>query len=200
MRPPLRVVKVGGSLLDWDELPAALKNWLTRQTPATNVLVSGGGRFADAIRRADESHALGEEASHWLCVDAMSLTARLLGKMAKLAVVTRAEDVPESAAACVFDPGQFLRELEPKLFAATLPHTWAVTSDSIAARLAEFLHADELVLLKSCLPEADTGIRSAAATGYVDEYFPIAAARLPRIRCVNLRSGPFEEVVWTKES
>jgi len=195
MTSPVRVVKVGGSLLRHQpeapakETAASLTKWIARQSSAVNVLVAGGGEFAEAIRRADAVYDLGEEVAHWLCVDALSLTARLLGGIAKAPVVTKVEDIPSvDPAVCVFDPAPFLRNVEPLQFSASLPHTWAVTSDSIAARVAESLAASELVLLKSCLP--------GAGAGYVDDYFLVAAAKLPLIRCVNLRSRDFEEITW----
>ncbi|MGI8979251.1 MAG: hypothetical protein ACR2FY_08505 [Pirellulaceae bacterium] len=192
---PVRVVKVGGSLFRHQpeapaketaarELPAALASWMARQPPAVHVLIAGGGEFADAVRRADAAHGLGDEAAHWLCVDALSVTARLLGALVHASVVTRPEEIPCSIPSlCIFDPAPFLHASDP------LPHTWAVSSDSIAARIAEHLAASELVLLKSCLP-------TTAMQGYVDEYFPIAAANMARVRCVNLRSRDFEECDW----
>ncbi|MFN0018729.1 MAG: hypothetical protein ACKVP0_10755 [Pirellulaceae bacterium] len=197
---PLRVIKVGGSLLRHQpdaqakDTIAALKTWLGLQTPAANVLIAGGGEFGDVIRRADAAHNLGEEAAHWLCVDALSVTAQLLGAVVGLPVVTRPEELPQDIpTSCVFDPAPFFHDCEFRLFAAPLPHTWAVTSDSIAARVAEYLSARELVLLKSCLP-------GAARTGYVDDYFPVAAANLSTVRCVNLRSASFEQVSWESRS
>jgi 5-(aminomethyl)-3-furanmethanol phosphate kinase len=197
-RQPVRVVKVGGSLLRHQpeaqakDLPAVLRSWLSRQSPALNVLVAGGGEFADAIRQADAMHGLGDEAAHWLCVDALSLTARLLSRIVNAKVISRAEEIPAMAEAiCVFDPGPYLRSVEPVLGSTSLPPSWAVTSDSIAARIAEHLAADELVLLKSCLP-------AAATTPYVDDYFPAAAANLSLVRCVNLRSFDIEEIEWVR--
>jgi 5-(aminomethyl)-3-furanmethanol phosphate kinase len=193
MTAPVRVVKVGGSLLGWKDLPAALTKWLAQQSSATHVLIAGGGEFAEAIRRADATHGLGEEVAHWLCVDVLSVTARLLGAIVNVHVVTHAHELPSLApAVCVFDPSPFLRNVEPLQLSESLPHTWAVTSDSIAARVAESLRASELVLLKSCLPGADAG--------YVDDYFPVAATKLPHIRCVNLRSRDFEEIIWDRRS
>jgi aspartokinase-like uncharacterized kinase len=189
MSSPVRVVKVGGSLLGWKDLPTALTGWLVQQSPAVHVLIAGGGEYVEAIRRADATYGLGEEAAHWLCVDVLSVTARLLGEIVNANTVMHAQELPSLAPAfCVFDSAAFLRNVEPLQFSESLPHTWAVTSDSIAARIAESLVASEFVLLKSCLP--------AAGAGYVDDYFPVAAARLPHIRCVNLRSNDFEEIIW----
>ena len=169
---PIRVVKVGGSLLDWPLLSDALHAWLSEQPPAANILLCGGGLLCDAIRRADAVHALGEEAAHWLCVDALAITARMLAAIVRDYPVADAVDPSAHSGAVIFDPCHFLVEVEPRLPGCSLPHHWSVTSDSIAARLAEVLEADELVLLKSADPPAQ-GIPVA---GYVDAHFPVAAA------------------------
>ena len=196
---PLRVVKVGGSLLRGqpdakakENLSAALTKWLAKQSPAVNVLIAGGGELADVIRQADQTHGLGEEVAHWLCVDALTITARLLGIILKAKVIARTEEVPAvSPAICIFDPAPFLRGVEPLVFSKkSLPHTWAVSSDSIAARIAEFLAARELVLLKSWLPAPGGSPEDA-----VDGYFSTASADLDHVRLVNLRDPDFHEIV-----
>jgi aspartokinase-like uncharacterized kinase len=204
----LRVVKVGGSLLAYDRLVSALREWLSRQRPLATVLVAGGGPFADIIRAADARHGLGEVAAHWLCIEALSLTARLLATMLPEAelvaegmvelqqrIQTHVEGNPSCASSVrpllILDPQPFLR-VEESRDGEPLPHTWSVTSDSIAARLAETHLAQELVLLKSAASPHLT--RAAAAeAGYVDGHFPRAAANLTRVRWVDLRSfGPEE--------
>lgn len=190
---PWRLIKVGGSLLGWNGLAAATESWLGRQTPAVNIFVAGGGELADVIRRADAVHHLGEEAAHWLCVDALSISAQLLGELLSLPVVTRRQELPdEFPSACVFDPAPFMHDLEHRQFPTPLPHVWSVTSDSIAARIGDHLAASEFVLLKSCLP-------GAGAADYVDDFFSVAAANLPSIRCVNFRSPDFEEIPWIRD-
>ena len=202
---PLRVVKVGGSLLDWQSLPNALRGWLGTQPPARNLLICGGGPLTDAIRRTDEIHALGETAAHWLCIDALSVTARLLAsllgdmqvtdslKLIALKPEVRAKEcrtpsLALQASIAIFDPRRFLIEEEPGLPGCVLPHDWSATTDSIAARLAEVLHADELVLLKSADPPPFTTLADLAAAGYSDLHFLAAAAMLRAVRYVNLRA------------
>src|SRR5688500_7302297 len=75
---PLRVVKVGGSLLTWPELPQALRSWLAERPAGINVLICGGGALVDALRETDGTLHLSQRAMHRLAIDAMSITARLL--------------------------------------------------------------------------------------------------------------------------
>jgi aspartokinase-like uncharacterized kinase len=192
-RLPLHIVKLGGSLLAWPDLPRAINSWLTAQPPAIRVFLCGGGPFADSIRQADHDFALGEEASHWLCVDCLALTARLLAKLVSAStLITDFGELQKQIAAgqsgplMIFDPCDFLQHHEVRQIGSPLPHTWQATSDSIAARLAEVLAADELVLLKSAAPTAGD-LTKLAVAGYVDPYFPEAARNVRHVRCINLR-------------
>lgn len=185
-----RVVKVGGSLFSFAELPAAWRAWHAEQPPADTVLLAGGGPFADAVRAADQRFRLGEERSHWLCVETLRVSARLLADLlpecplvASYAELRQRLTFTEVATPLIFCPAEYLREVDATLTVPPLPYTWAVTSDTIAARLATVLAADELVLLKSQEPPA----ADLAGAGYVDEYFAAAACGVPRIRYVNLR-------------
>jgi hypothetical protein len=89
----------------------------------------------------------------------------------------------------VVDPWEFLRGPDAALGAAALPQTWDVSSDSIAARVAELIAADELVLLKSALPGDAMNLAD-----YVDPYFATASAKLRSIRFVNLAERSFPEL------
>ena len=230
---PIGVAKLGGSLLDDPRLIAHLRSWLLAQEPMRWVMVVGGGPLADAVRRADRMHALGDENCHWLCVRAMGFHAELLHAMlpeSRLArhprEISRRANAPQSSSAAepqhpppltLLDPWSFLqddeaspqdvslqgKEATPQNFGATLngplPHTWDVTSDSIAARLARRLGAKSLVLLKSRLPEQPSTLETACECGYVDRHFRVAAAGMT-VRCVNLRDDlsdeRFPEVKW----
>lgn len=191
----IRVVKVGGSLLSFEGLVGAIRRWLRAQSVAHHVLIIGGGRLADEIRRFDEMFHLGEEASHWLCVDALRITARAIH--GALPETMLCEDLMElqayiEAAAAptvtLFDPAPFLRQVDCCISAEPLPHNWTVTTDSIAARVAQVLGADELVLLKSTeRPPADSEL-SSGEKPYVDQYFPLLAHKIAKVRFVNLRA------------
>jgi aspartokinase-like uncharacterized kinase len=188
----LRVVKLGGSLLELADWPERLVSWLAAQPSARNALIVGGGELANVIRRYDARFELGEAAAHWLCIRVLGVHAqmaaevlaprtgrvmpvRILGELAGLA----AGDV------AVFDPEPFLLYEEPRLAGTLLPHTWRVTTDSIAARVAQCAAAAELVLLKSTPPPE---FPTDAALGYVDEHFAAASQSLRRVRYVDLRA------------
>ncbi len=187
---PRRVVKLGGSLLDLPDLVDRLRGWIARQPPAVNILIVGGGPLADAIRTTDRLHNLGEQPAHWLCIRAMSVTAEMIAGLFDEMDLIREYDALRSFTmaprSVVFDPESFLRVDEPAFPGMSLPHGWHVTSDSIAARLAVVLDADELVLLKSASPPAGD-FEEAARGGYVDEGFPLACREVRAVRCVDFR-------------
>jgi hypothetical protein len=196
--------------LDFDGLVPALRSWLAAQPVMTVVMVVGGGSLADAVRDARDRHRLDDEAAHWLCTRLLGVTAELVARLLPEARLIRdkgvgslcleslpgsREEVPnkDSRPLYLVEPESFLRDEELHAGANALPHTWDVTSDSIAARLAVALGARELVLLKSGLP-GDASLDEAARSGYLDAYFPRAAHGVPAVRCVNLRAGGFPQV------
>lgn len=196
----IRVVKVGGSLFDLADLPRRLRHWLSLQSPAHHVLVTGGGVLVEEVRRRHALEPIDEETAHWQCVDLMGVSARSLRlRMPEVPLTNDADRLRAHGAglrASIFDPGDWLRRCEPRAAGTRLARGWEATSDSIAARLAVWLGAAELVLLKSTLPPADRAATPVdlSATGYVDGFFPQLAAELPPARVVNFRDDSYQEV------
>ncbi len=191
---PIRVVKVGGSLFDLVDLADRVHAWLARQSPAHHVLLAGGGAVAEQVRRWHAQHPLSEEEAHWMCVDLLTVTAQLLH--ARLPEIPLIEDDRQLCQrvgqrnCSIFSPAAWLRHCEPKLPGTPLPTSWEVTSDAIAGRLAIALRAEELVLMKSTLPESKevTNLAAAASSGYVDSMLGRLADEVPSVRFVNLRA------------
>ncbi len=198
---PVRVVKVGGSLFDLPDLACRLCEWLSRQSPAHHLLLAGGGPLVDQVRQWHALCPLEEAAAHWMCVDLLTVSAHLLH--ARLPEIPLVEDdrllcQRVGLRGCtIFGPAVWMRHGEPKLPGTGLPQTWEVTSDSIAARLAIVLGAEELVLMKSALPKngLDGGIRAFSAAGCVDPMLARLVEELPPIRLVNLRAKSHTELV-----
>lgn len=166
------VVKLGGSLYDHPDLRGGLNQWLADQ-PGPVLLVPGGGEIADGVRAFDKRHGVGEEAAHWAAVRSLTVAGVLLA-----ALVTR-KDVE------ILDAFAFAREDEGR--PDRLPHTWDVTTDSLALRAAVVRNAAKLILLKSNDLRPMTW-EAAALMGFVDPHFPKIAAGVPfPIEVVNFR-------------
>lgn len=189
----VRVIKLGGSLLTYDAFVPALRDWLASQPPARNVMLVGGGPFAETVRSCDERFGFAPAHAHWLCVRLMDVTARMVALLYPDANFTdRFEQLQQELANSgpdglwLFSPEEFLQRVEPQVQGPRLPSDWTTTSDSIAARVASALLARELVLLKSADPP-EHDVQMLAVHGYVDRFFPQAARYVPSVRYVNLR-------------
>jgi len=191
------VVKVGGSLFSLPGLEHRLHRWLTSQGNIPFMLVPGGGPAADLVREWDRCHALGDEASHWLALRSLTFTAHLLAGLLGRARPCR---VVSSCDACA--PAWALGQtpvLDLHAFAIAdegnpgcLPHLWTVTSDALAARVAQVAGAAELVLLKSVTIPPCLLWEQAAQAGYVDPTLARLAEEGLPVRAVNLREIPVE--------
>ena len=157
------VVKVGGALLahgrHFDAVLATIGD-VARDRRL--LIVPGGGPFADAVRAVDRRIALSDDAAHWMAVLAMDQYAHLLADRLTDGIIVADRQSMEAALDAhhvpVLAPFRWLRDADP------LPHSWEVTSDSIAAWVAGQLGAARVVLVKP--PGA---LR--AATGLVDASF-----------------------------
>jgi aspartokinase-like uncharacterized kinase len=193
MSPYVAVVKVGGSLYDLPDLGVRLRRWLAEQFPDGRVvLVPGGGPSADVVRHLDHRHALGEEISHWLALRALTLNAHFLAALLPLGCVTgdtvELQHLWRKNRLPILDVHEFARTDEPD--PNHLPHSWTVTSDAFAARIAILVQASHLVLLKST--EIAQGLEWAEAgrMGFVDPMFAQVLRNAPAELCVfavNLR-------------
>ena len=159
--------------------------------------------MADAIRQLHELGRISDRNAHWLAIRAMRLTAFLQSachanwpfgvSWEKLCSANRSGAAAVDArpmTVCIPDPLEFMQAIEPYANGRSLPVGWHVTSDSIAARVAELVSAEELVLIKACPPpmtlNRQTDFGAWAAAGYVDEWFPQVAPNVRHVRAVAL--------------
>jgi 5-(aminomethyl)-3-furanmethanol phosphate kinase len=172
----LTVVKVGGGL-GRDALRPLCEalGELGRRHPL--LVVPGGAGFADAVRDADRRFGLSAAAAHRMAILGMEQFGWLLSELIPGAV--RSADPARTAA------GRTTVLLPAALPPDALPASWDVTSDSIAAWVADRAGAGRLVLVKDVdglfadwpahgAPLARLTVAELAALrpGGVDEYLP----------------------------
>ena len=125
-----RVVKLGGSLTG--QIPEIVS--LLQESGQDFLIVPGGGAGADAIR----AQHLDDDTAHWMAIDAMEETGHLI----ELCGVAATNVLQQPRGVMVLFPASLLRMHDP------LPHSWDVTSDTIAAWVAKSIGCD-LIILKS---------------------------------------------------
>ncbi len=185
---PLHVIKVGGSLLTWAGLRDALRRFIDQDRASRHLLIVGGGELVDAIRQWNDVHRLADDAAHWMCIEAMEVSAQMLSSLFPSFRLTG--DIQEASGATeptIFATRRFLVESEASYVGTKLPQSWDATSDSIAARIAEVLGASCLTLLKSTCGEES--LETAAKSGIVDPFLPNYNNAVPSIKIVNLRQS-----------
>jgi aspartokinase-like uncharacterized kinase len=169
-RLPRVVVKLGGSLAE-DPSLARWLHALVSSASARFALVPGGGPFADAVRRAQRTWRFGDEAAHAMAIGAMEQSALMLQAIEPALVpcptLGRIRKAWAGGRVALWLPQRLMRD------DGRLARSWDVTSDTIAAWLAQSIGADGLLLVKSCpLPEAPGDAAGLAAAGIVDPALP----------------------------
>ncbi len=169
------VAKLGGSLAG----DTSLRRWLNELSQpgsARIAVVPGGGPFADAVRAAQDRWRFSDDAAHAMAIEAMDQFGRVLCAIEERAVPCSTLADIETAWANrrlpAWLPSRMMRDDR------SLPHTWDVTSDTIAAWLAKALSARNLLLVKSCqLPAGVVDPALLAAAGIVDRELPAFLSR-----------------------
>ena len=141
------VVKLGGGVLaNAERFDAVLAAIGAAARQHALLVVPGGGPFADAVRAVDRRFDLSDDAAHWMAVLAMDQYAHLVAtRLVNGQIVAEPREIGAALAAGlvpVLAPSRWLREADP------LPHSWDVTSDSIAAWVAGQVGARRLVVIK----------------------------------------------------
>lgn len=167
------VLKLGGSLAESGRLRRLLALVSRARRPV--VIVPGGGAFADAVRETQKKLGFSDEAAHDMALLAMhqmadamiALEPRLLGaeSLVGIARAWQRRRIPVwlPASLCASD--------------RRIPRDWSITSDGLAARLAERLGDVELMLVKSRNVRRTASAKTLARQGIVDPVFPVIVAR-----------------------
>jgi len=190
------VLKVGGSLAS---TPAALKGLCAELGRLAKkyrlAVVPGGGIFADVVRVAYLEFSLPQRIAHEMAVMGMDQygyllyaitpNSRLLRTLAEAGRISAEQKLP-------------IFQLSGNRCLDGLERSWRVTSDSIAARVAQLLGARKLLLLKDVDgvltrdPKKYRGVRLRSE---------VTLAQLPKVECVDpylatvLRRSNFETYI-----
>jgi aspartokinase-like uncharacterized kinase len=140
------VIKIGGSILQKDATLQLCKVLDKLNPDFSFVIIPGGGEYADLVRKHYSQYHLSDDMAHWMAILSENIVGffilRYLASGTPVFTIPDISRAIENSQIPVFLPFQYLFEQDP------LPHSWDVTSDSIAAYLAEILHAEKLILLK----------------------------------------------------
>ncbi len=162
----MRVIKLGGSLLSD---PYCLKQCLqTIEQKAGDkvVIVPGGGVFADQVRQQQQKWQFDDLTAHQMAIMAMKQTAMLLHSIKpEFKLLDRLSALQVSAAVSIWSPDLY------ELNSASIAASWDVTSDSLAAWLANQLTAKELILVKSAALAEQQNIVQMQQQGLLDKAF-----------------------------
>lgn len=187
------LVKLGGSLLLWRELPQILSHFIAGFNVPMAILV-GGGKMVDCLREWHQTHQSTEESSHWRAIGAMDLTGDMLRDLNPCFQGWTDISPPWSShspnqSVWVVRPSRWLESVAISGSDNAMPRSWCTTSDSIALKLASDWKCSRLFLLKSC-DRLDSDWENCSRTGLIDPTFPRLLSTLnpaPDIEWINLR-------------
>lgn len=167
------IVKLGGSL----SRSVELKRWARILARATRpvIVVPGGGSFANAVREAQSVHRFCDAAAHRMAILAMHQTGLMLIALEKRLIAC--ETVAQMRAALAAGRIPVWLPLAMADRDRAIPADWSITSDGLAARLAERIRGNAVCLVKSRTVEARLDAETLARRGIVDEAFATIVAR-----------------------
>jgi aspartokinase-like uncharacterized kinase len=162
------IVKLGGSLSRDSLLP----RWLALLAECGGgrvIVVPGGGPFADQARDAQAWWQIDDLAAHNMAVLGMAQTGLLMQALCPALHGATGEAplraVLQQGRTAVWLPLDLLRSVPDEL-----TH-WGVSSDSLALWLAQRLHAERLIVVKSCAVDAGRSLAQLGEAGVLDAQF-----------------------------
>lgn len=161
------IVKVGGSLAETERLGDVLGLLARAGRPV--IVVPGGGQFANKVRDLQNALRFDDRSAHRLAILGMHQMAELFFTMEPRLAPFDSLDGLERVMAI----GQIPVWLPWKMCEddTGIPADWSITSDGLAARLAERMGRLPVVLVKSIPVDATLSAKQLAEDGVVDEVF-----------------------------
>lgn len=140
------VIKIGGSLGRGMGLNALCREIMDLGKRYRLLIVPGGGEFADSVRDACTRYALNDTTAHHMALLAMDQYGYMLSQLivgsSLVADIRSVSEAIETGRAAILIPSAMIMQTD------ALPHSWQVTSDTIAAWIAQTVDCPRLILLK----------------------------------------------------
>ncbi len=163
------VIKIGGSLAHSEKLRTCLQHIARLFANQAVVIVPGGGVFADQVRSLQQIWHFDDTTAHTMALLAMQQMALFYQSVhPEFKIISHSQDIKRQYAVqkkLLWSPN--ISELE----AAQLNPSWDVTSDSLAAWLANTLPAKELILVKSASIDSSLSFAELAQRDIIDKAF-----------------------------
>ncbi|TDS32332.1 hypothetical protein [Halanaerobium congolense] len=166
----LTVLKIGGSFIN-KEKQKELKQIIKALKMVENhkfIIATGGGKAADLVRSYDSNFQLKASSSHFAAIAAMELNSYLISDYFD-DFSFFSTDFNFKKKINIFLPLAYYKQFDP------LPHSWDVSSDSIALELGQRLRVNNFCLIKQKIIAKDLKIKAETAVQaeLLDNYFPI---------------------------
>jgi aspartokinase-like uncharacterized kinase len=186
------VIKLGGSLSRSDALINCLDTVEKNYQGRAVVIVPGGGAFADQVRLAQQHWQFNDISAHRMAILAVQQMALLFnGLKPDFAIapsVTAIQNPLNRKKIVIWSPD--ITELDN----AGIKASWDITSDSLAAWLANTLSATELILVKSAEIDNGLNLQQHAQQHLIDKAFcDFVSQATFKIQIINGQS-------WAEES
>ena len=166
----MRIIKLGGSLLNAQTLQYCLDNIEQRYLTNT-VIVPGGGVFAEQVRLTQQHWQFDDNTAHEMALLAMQQMALLFkGLKPNFVIVQHVAQLRRLLATPLNTPLIWSPDSD-ELKQAAIGATWDITSDSLAAWLANTLLADDLILVKSTPINPHLSLDELSSQGIIDRAF-----------------------------
>ena len=165
----MQVIKLGGSLAQANTLFNCLDKIDKKHSQQKTVIVPGGGSFADQVRLAQRQWQIDDSTAHKMAILAMQQMALLIQGLKSDWVLAEStislSEGLKTNNVLIWSP--CIKELATNQIA----ESWDITSDSLAAWLANKLSAQHLILVKSAAIDQNLSLQELSEAGITDHGF-----------------------------
>lgn len=139
------ILKIGGSLSKSKSTLKKLFSEISKLSKIHKLLViPGGGHFADKVRKIYHKFNISEDVAHWSAIFAMDQMGFFFSDFhPNIRIIDEIEEAKQTSQGTipVLIPAKLMLDKDP------LPHSWDITSDSIAAYIAHITGTKRVLIL-----------------------------------------------------